>query len=312
MNFEEKLREELEKKNLSQSSIKNYIRNVEILNDEKELKNLNFLSKKEEVENKLSKKKLNTQRSYYISIVALLQTQPNKKKLYDYYHEKMMTLNKDIREEANKHNKTETQQKNWLEWDDIETKLNELKDEILTFKKEINKKQYSKLLKFIVLSLYTLQPPRRNLDYQLMDIVKNKYPKTEEKNYLVHDDNEFVFRRYKTAKSELKKKEEELKISISPELMKNINIYLKYHPLLKGKKITNTPIPFLVNYEGETLKHVNSITYILNGIFKKNLASSMLRHIYLSSKYSNQIDEMADDSKKMSHSTSTQKEYIKK
>jgi hypothetical protein len=68
---------------------------------------------------------------------------------------------------------------------------------------------------------------------------------------------------------------------------------------------------FLVHYDGSPFIAINSITRVLNRIFGKNVGSSMLRHIYLSSKYGDVKNEQAKDSKAMSHSIGMQKDYIK-
>jgi hypothetical protein len=67
----------------------------------------------------------------------------------------------------------------------------------------------------------------------------------------------------------------------------------------------------LVKADGSPLNTVNSITRILNKIFGKKIGSSMLRHIYLSSKYGDTIKEMEKDGVAMAHSSSVQREYIK-
>jgi hypothetical protein len=316
MDFRKNLEDKMKEKGLSDSSIKNYIRHIEILNDDKDFKNLNFLKKKEDIMNKIKEKKLNTQKSYIISVVSslkVIEADKKNKKLFEYYYDEMMNMNKEIREETNKNEKTESQKKNWIDMDEIKNKLDDLKNKALKYTKKINEKEYNEVLKMVVLSLYALTQPRRNADYQYMDIVLDKVP-DDNINFLVYKKKQFWFRKYKTAKSELKKSgETELKIDIKDDLMENIDLYLKHHPLLKGKKITTTTqIPFLVNYMGEPLHSVNSITYIMNRIFKKNVGSSMMRHIYLSNKYGDELKEMQEDSKNMSHSISQQKDYVKK
>jgi hypothetical protein len=67
-----------------------------------------------------------------------------------------------------------------------------------------------------------------------------------------------------------------------------------------------------VYYDGKPLSQVNAITRILNKTFGKKVGSSMLRHIYLSSKYGKVVDEMKEDANAMSHSVDMQKDYIKK
>jgi hypothetical protein len=51
---------------------------------------------------------------------------------------------------------------------------------------------------------------------------------------------------------------------------------------------------------------------MLNKVFGKKVGSSMLRHIYLSGKYGNELEEMKKDAEAMGHSVSQQKEYILK
>jgi integrase len=127
-------------------------------------------------------------------------------------------------------------------------------------------------------------------------------------NYMDVDKKQFIFNAYKTAR-----KEGQLREEIPSELQAIISIYLKLHPLLKGKKIVKgTNVPFLVYYDGKPLSQVNAITRILNKIFGKKVGSSMLRHIYLSSKYGNVLQDMKEDATAMSHSVDTQKDYIKK
>ena len=314
MDFKTKLTETMLNNGLSQSSIKNYVRNLEILNDDKQLKNITFLKNKDEIMNKILNKKPNTQRSYLISIVSTLKNLDDDKltKLYDFYYNKMMEMNKILRQKENENEKTETQKENWIEQEEIMQKLNELVEYVKNIKiKDMTEKDYNKCLQMVVLSLYTLQPPRRNADYQFMLVVKNKVP-DDKLNFLVYDNKEFWFRKYKTAKTELKDKNE-LIIKIDDKLMDNINLYFKFHPLIMGKKIKNEDdVPFLVNYEGEPLLNVNSITYILNRIFNKKIGASMLRHLYLSHKYNDKLEEQNKDALQMSHSLQQQHQYIKK
>jgi hypothetical protein len=77
--------------------------------------------------------------------------------------------------------------------------------------------------------------------------------------------------------------------------------------VLRDKTLSS--IPFLVGADGTPITADNSITRVLNKIFGKNIGSSMLRHIYLSSKYD--INSMKADADGMAHSVSQQKEYLK-
>jgi integrase len=115
-----------------------------------------------------------------------------------------------------------------------------------------------------------------------------------------------VFNVYKTAK-----KYGQQTVSIPEKLMDTIILYLKSHPIIRGKINKKTNVPFLVKYDGKPLDKINSITRVLNRVFKKNIGSSMLRHIYLSGKYDNISEEQKKDAEMMGHSVGQQKDYIK-
>lgn len=299
-------------KKLAPTSIKLYVRNLEKLNEDMPLKNLNFLKDVSAIEEKLSKYKENTKRGYLISIVSALsldKSNKQKQKLYDDYYKLMMNKNKELKAVEASGEKTETQQENWITWEEVSTKMKELEDKVKVFagNKEINGHQYDVLLQEVILALYYYKAPRRN-EYQKMNIVKTDTGLPIDTNYLDFDKKQFIFNAYKTAR-----KEGQLKETIPPELFAVIQTYLKFHPLLKGKKIVKgLNVPFLVYYDGKPLTQVNAITRILNKIFGKKVGSSMLRHCYLSSKYGNVVDEMKEDAVAMSHSVDMQKDYIKK
>ena len=310
--FKNQLSNGFTEKKLAPTSIKMYLRNLEKLNDDMPLKNLNFLKEISAIEQKLSKYKENTKRGYLISIVSALsldKSNKQKQKLYDDYYRLMMDKNKELKTVEASGEKTETQEKNWITWEEVSTKMKELEDKVKSFagNKEINEHQYNVLLQEIILALYYYKAPRRN-EYQKMNIVKTDSGLPIDMNYLDFDKKQFIFNSYKTAK-----KEGQLKEDIPVELQSVITTYLKFHPLLKGKKIIKgTNVPFLVYYDGKPLSQVNAITRILNKIFGKKVGSSMLRHIYLSSKYGKVVDEMKEDANAMSHSVDMQKDYIKK
>ena len=310
MNLENAIIDKLKAKKLSDSSIKNYIRNVQILNGGKNINSLTFLNNTESIQNKIDQKKFTTQRNYYIAIVSILKTldKPIKKTL-KYYYDKMMSMNDTYKDQLAKNEKTDTQAKNWVEFDDLKKKLDELVDTVKQYPKEINKTQYKNVLSMIVLALYILQAPRRNADYQYMDVRKSKTT-DENINFLLYEKKQFVFKKYKTAKTENVKNG--LVVDINNELMEVIKLYFKYHPLIKGKKILEKDsYPFLVGFNGSPLPAVNSITYILNSAIGKKVGSSQLRHIFLSSKYGKVLEEMKKDSQNMSHGLATQKSYVK-
>jgi integrase len=310
--FKNDLIQKFKDKGLTENSIKMYVRNLEKLNNNMPLKNFNFLKDVEGILEKLTKYKDNTKRGYIISVCSALSTDNKtkaKKKLYDEYFKIMIDMNKELKEKEKMNEKSDTQKANWVEWNEVETIFNDLKEKVMKFanSKEINEANYNTLLSMIILGLYYYSPPRRNQDYQKMYIVKNDEPDLPTgANYLDFDKKEFIFNVFKTSKKEGQQRQE-----IPEELMELIKIYLKFHPLVKGKKLPKTPVPFLVYSDGSELNKVNSITRILNKVFGKSVGSSMLRHSYLSGKYGDIVKEQKKDAKLMGHSTEQQKDYVK-
>jgi hypothetical protein len=309
--FRKEIEKKFEDKKLSPNSIKLYIRNLEKLNSDEPLKNLNFLKSPEEIMKKLEKYKDNTKRGYLISICSILSTDKGnkaKEKLYNDYFALLLDMNKYLKSEESKNEKSESQKKNWMPWDDVEKKRQELEDKVKSFSKtkELSENQYNSLLDLVIVSLYTLLPPRRN-EYKDLILVKSIKGLNDTENYLDLDAKKFILNKFKTSKKEGQKQ-----IEIPQQLMDIISIYLKHHPLLKGSRLTKTThVHFLVFKDGKPLDKVNSITRVLNKVFGKHIGSSQLRHIYLSDKYGDIQEEQKKDSEMMSHSLGMQKDYIK-
>jgi hypothetical protein len=75
----------------------------------------------------------------------------------------------------------------------------------------------------MVLSLYTLHAPRRNIDYSLMKISNNM--SDDKFKYLDMDKQQFTFNNYKT-----QGKYNSVVVPIEDELMQVISFYLSNHP----------------------------------------------------------------------------------
>jgi len=311
--FKKEIVDKLKEKNLSESSIKLYLRSLEKLNDDMPFKDFKFLYDVDKIVNKLANYKDNTKRSYLIAIVAVLNSNKGTNKklntLSDKYYNLMKEKNNEIKQKPTEE-MTEAQKENWISWDDVKNKLEEIKKKIDEFKnnKNINENQYNLLLSYVILGLYTYNPPRRNMDYQKMNIIK-KYSDIlpKDTNYLDYDNKKFIFNVFKTSK-----KEGQVDININDELMDIINLYLKFHPVIKGRKLAKTSNhSFLVYWNSKPFDKVNCITRILNKLFDKKVGSSMLRHSFLSDKYGKILKEQQADAKAMSHTIETQKDYIK-
>ena len=294
---------------LQPGSIKLYISNLKRLNDGNDIIDIKFLEDIKSILSKIEKNKKTTQRNYFITICSVLKHIPKYEDLYKQYYELLTSFNAKLKDNTDK---SASQIENWINQEQVLEVYNSVKDKALKVIKDgiKTKQQYDLLLDWLVLSLYTLIPPRRLLDYQLMLILPYKIKKgtvlNNDFNYLDLKNHKFIFNNYKTAKSY-----HSVEIEIPDDLFQVISIYLKHfqHKKLIGKE----PIYLLCNFYGENLSQPNMITKILNNIFQKKISVSMLRNIYLTCKYSAQEKEMNKDAKMMSTSTEVMKNnYIKK
>jgi hypothetical protein len=213
---------------------------------------------------------------------------------------------------------TEKQEENWITWEEVQKKRNELLEKTAEFgnKKTLTGAEYYHLLELLILSLYVDVPPRRNQDYLAMNVIKTTakafappLSTYDTKNFLVVRKGvpvEFVFNTYKTAK---KYGSQNVVIPDKAPLVNILQMYLKHRSLTTGEDKKAKEFPLLVAHNGTPITQANAITRILNGIFDKKIGSSMLRHIYLSSKLN--IDDMKKDAKDMGHSLQEQQKYLK-
>jgi virulence-associated protein VapD len=315
------LEEAFEGKPITETSKKLYLANLKRLNGGEVPRNFKFLCNLEEIQEKISRYKPNTQRSYIISVVSLLkilkEKQPKKyKQLYDDYYAVLENLNVDLRDNTTK---TEKEEEEWIGQDAVKAKLEEHMAILETVKdlKRINENQYDDLLDLVILGLFILQKPRRNKDYQEMFIIK-KYKEEfgTDKNFLDLFSNNFIFNNYKTRGTYLTQSQ-----PIDEVLRQIIDVYMKFHPLKQQfKQANNITTPFLVKFDGEPLLSNNSLTRKLYKIFDRKIGSSMLRKLYLTEKYGDKMkqvneimEEMKDDATAMGNSVGTiQTNYIKK
>ena len=144
------IQNKLIEKELAPSSIILYTRNLQKLNDDLPFKNFKFLEDVEAIKNKLTAYKPNTQRGYYISIVSILnQFKDSKKleKLLNQYYALMLNKNKEIKA-IPQGVMSEQQKANWTTWDEVEVKINELKEKVDKFYNwETVGKQWGDLIK---------------------------------------------------------------------------------------------------------------------------------------------------------------------
>jgi hypothetical protein len=266
----------MSKREISETSKNIYTKNILRLNDGNEIKNYNFLKKVDNILNKINHLKPNSQRTYLISIVSTIKSLKGFEKEFKIYYSKMMELNKELKVN---NEKSETQIENWISQDEVKKIFDQYSEKILPLLnlKKVNQKQYDDILDFVVLSLYVLNQPRRNKDYQLMRVIKSSKDLSEDYknyNYYLPTESKFLFYNYKT-QGTYKLQE----VDVNNELEKILLLYLKLHPLRKEKNFF-----LLVDYDGHELKQVNSITRILNRIFKIEKVKKIVTKAYLHSR----------------------------
>lgn len=308
------LLEKIKAKGVKENTATLYINNLYTLNNKKPFTSLSFLRKIDNIENVIQPYAETTKNNFYtaiLSVLALFKDTATYKKLYEKYLN-ILNERKEKDDEKPKYTKNDKQNENWIEWEEVENIKSDYLGKIKEFEnnKQLTKKQFETLLQYFVMCLYTSIPPRRNKDYQECYIVKCEDEKlSNDKNYYCLDTNRFIFNVYKTNKTY---GQQTIKINDNDEMMNAMRLWLKYHPLMKGRYGKNKQIPLLVNENGIPFTSINSITRILNKAFKKNIGASMLRHIYLSSKYGDVMEDMEQDAEDMGHSTNqAQNTYIK-
>ena len=296
----------LKDKGLNDTTIHKYIRDLILLNNNKEFKNLNFLKNVDKIYKyiDIDEYKIQTKRNYYNSINSvLLLYAPKLKKLQNTYYNKFVEYNELIKSNGNK--LSADKQEKYIDYTDILKLYEDLKNKIIkmdyTNAEKLNKYEYNILLEYLIFSLYILNEPRRN-EYLKMYIVKDKIKLlNNDKNYLLINDGKFIFNTYKTSKIY-----NQQIIDINKELLDIIKLFYKFHPL---KDVDNNIIPLIISYKGIHLNNNNSINEILSKIDKK-LNSTMIRHSYITYMFKDNNIKSKNISYAMGHSQSMQNNYI--
>lgn len=289
---------------VEESTATNYIKILYNLNHGQIFNNLGFLKNRDGVMALLKQYSESTQKSTLGAIVAVLTPFKEKaayKSIFNFYYERMSDASKMARD-ADTTEKSEKQKANWLSWADVIAKRDELAKKLPNKPKMLTTAMWQEILSHLILSLYTYVPPRRNMDYQNLYVVKKWNDKMDkERNYYDMATHKLIFNKYKTSKAHGQQE-----IDVPEPLREVIASFIAIHPDKKKPEYR-----LLVLQDGTPLASINSITRILNKTFGKQIGSSMLRHIYLSDKYKMDIDEMKKDADAMGHNLSTQRDYIK-
>ncbi len=302
-----------ERPKLKESSRNLYIRNIKKLSKlDNDKGDINFLMDFNKVEKLLEDKSNHTKKTYYASIVVVLKALKESDEIIKKYSDAMYNLQEKYEKDITKQEKTEKQNKNWLDFDQLVSVMVDLRRLVfykkLLQKEKLNKAELMLLQQWLVSSLYLLEPeqnPPVRLSYATMKIIKFKdYEKIEDKkdNYLViksRNNKFFSFNDYKTSGSYGTKE-----IRVGSKLNTVLNHWLKYNKT--GNLLLNSKLEPMNN---------NGLTKFINKIFEKtgkSISVSMIRHSYLSNRYKADQEDRQKISEHMLHSTSEQTNYIKK
>jgi hypothetical protein len=212
------------------------------------------------------------------------------------YRDLMLDDVKVYNDEMSKQQKSDQQKENWVDTDAITNVFENLqKNAMLVYKKKFRTSQDLQLIQsFILLACFVYIPPRRSkdfVDFKIKNIDKDK------DNYM--EKNTFVFNSYKTSKFYGKQV-----VQIPVKLRNIIQRWIKINP--------TEYLFFDSNFNQLSSVKLNQR---LNKIFGgMKVSVNMLRHAYLTDKYSdtlNQQKEMKETMNKMGSSLQQADVYIK-
>ena len=280
----------IKRPNLHAKSIKTYVSLLNTIMKNMGYDNLEELNKNPKDVIEFLKEKYQNINGLKTRLSALFVVTENK----DYQTDMMDNIQK-YNTETNKQEKTEKQKDNWMTTEEIQKIYDDLetKTKPLFKKKDLTTKEILKVQDFVILSLFTLIPPRRAMDYiefKINNINTNK------DNFI--KGNNLIFNTFKTS---TQKGTQTIKI---PKELKSI--LTKYIKLIADKS------DYLIfNNKFQQLSTPN-FTLRLNKIFgNKKVSVNMLRHIYLSEKHADNLKNMKEDFESMGSSLLQSKVYIK-
>lgn len=164
---------------------------------------------------------------------------------------------------------TWNQKQAYLSWSDIIRVRNDLSKEVAELWKRdsLSNNEKQKLQDYVIACLYTMNPPRRALDYCFMvnplKVISSSY---KERNHIDLDSQNFVFNIYKTSKTY-----DQQRVFISDELF---GILDKWLLIQKSEWLLTTKDGYRF--------HPDTMTRRLAHIFKKKgFGVNMLRHAYV-------------------------------
>ena len=278
---------------ISDKTINNYYKTINNLIEKMKIKNFNLLYFLNNVEKILKFIDDNydsdtTKMMVVSSILNILRYFKDKEYLinddtYEYilkkYRDYILKYKKKT-DELKKDNKlNQRENKNWMDYNDIIKIYNKLYDDNIIYLDNIDKyniKIIHDVQNMVILSLYILLEPRRN---EYISVKYKNYDKNKD-NYFDINNKLIVLNNYKTSK-------------IKNEYIINLKdnkLYDLLIKLIKLKEFNNFKSDYLFSSDDDKIIDSSNWTKRLNSLFGINIGSNMLRKIYLTNKYGNNID----------------------
>ena len=299
--------------NLKTNTVKQYVTNLSKLQKLFDTDNYDFLSDADKVMEKVSDLHYLSQRNILNAVVVLLMALNHDEKyskLLEEYGKLRDGLNDKYSDEQKSGVISDKQSANFATIEEVYDMINQMATELkpIKMKTELTKKEFSLLQAYTLFNIYARMPMRN--DVAGMEAIQkrayNKLSVDEKKaeNFLVVEKNGlfFVLNKFKT-----QAKYEQLNLPIEDKSLKKIiRFYLKHNGMgvlfktSTGKPITRTELSkLLIKF---SKKYMN-----------KSISTTLLRKIYLSSKYGDMKKEMEADSKVLGHDVAStgMKVYVK-
>lgn len=175
---------------------------------------------------------------------------------------------------------SDKQKEHLITQEEVMKVYNQLKAEATPLMKKttLTRKQFETIQNYVLLSVYVLIPPRRSMDYAVFKIRNFNEASDSEDNYMVNYNKNkrkglasFVFNTYKNSKR------------LGRQVLNDIPKTLE--KIIEMWKTYNKSDYLLINNQGKPVSQ-SRIASWLNDIFGgRQISTSMLRHIFLTSKY---------------------------
>ena len=308
----DKLTEELTeaRPNVKPNTIRQYEIQLNKLKKVFEADNWDFLSKPDDVVDKLKGNKYTSQRNSYNAIIVLLMALNHDNKyddLLEAYGKLRDTLNNKYVEDQQSGKISEKQKENFAELSEIQGMISQMESEIkskgLKTQKKLSGKEKELLMVYTIFSFLIQIPIRNDMSGQIL-ITKTQYNKLTEEdkknnNYLVKNKNSMtgIYNEYKTSK-----KYGEKKIDIPKDVEKILRMYIKLTKKEPGDVlfVSSTGKPISRNAMSQLLLKTSK-KYIGKGV-----STTLIRKAVVSDKFGDMKKEQAELADIMGHSVGVQ------